>query len=108
MTSSRRMEPTVTKLVDLSYPITNRAPCTFATADKVPTVTFEEGDSHGLFFVTSRIDNLYSNAGTQIDLPAHLSGVSSTSTKARPLSPTVGDYPIDRFVGQVAVLDFSD
>ncbi len=97
----------MSKIVDLSHPITDKAPCTFGTADKVPIITFEEGDSHGLFFVTSRIDNLYSNAGTQIDFPGHLVGVKPTSAAARTTYSSVGEYPLERFIGKVAVLDFS-
>jgi kynurenine formamidase len=93
---------------DLSWPLTSETPCTFSSSDKVPIATFEEGDSRSLFFVTSRIDNLYSNAGTQVDMPAHLpSSRQRIESDVRPRKATVGEYPIERFVGDVAVLDFS-
>ncbi|WP_163512190.1 cyclase family protein [Fodinicola acaciae] len=88
-------------LYDLSHPVNDVGPCTFATNDKRPRVSFEEGDSHGHLFITSRIDNLYSNTATHVDLPGHL--VES----ARFGWPTVGQIPIDRFIGPCAILDFS-
>jgi kynurenine formamidase len=91
-------------IFDLSHPVTDELPCTFSVADKIPQLSFEEGDSHGTYFVTSRLDNLYSNAGTQIDFPEHLAEVAA----GRPdLPPTVGAYPLERFVGPCAIVDFS-
>lgn len=84
---------------DLSHPIRNEPPCTFTSVDKVPTVYFEEGDSHGEVFITSRIDNLFSNLCTHIDFPGHIPNRTGPSLKL------VGEYPIERFVGSVAVLD---
>lgn len=88
-------------IVDLSHPIRNQPPCTFTTVDKVPSVYFEEGDSHGDVFITSRIDNLYSNLCTHIDFPGHI------PDRTGPDLRTVGEYPIERFVGDVAIVDVS-
>lgn len=88
-------------LHDLSHPIRCQPVCTFSPTDQVPRVTFEEGDSHGISFITSRLDNLRSNVGTHLDLPGHLLDT------ARAAWPTVGQMPLQRFVGPCAVLDFS-
>ncbi len=93
------MQAVTSKIFDLSHPILDKAPCSFGTADKVPVVTFEEGDSHGTFFVTSRLDNLYSNAGTQIDFPGHLSCEIHPHDTGLPTYHTVGEYPLERFIG---------
>ena len=89
------------QIFDLSHPITDQPPCTFRTADATPWVRFSEGESHGVFFITSRVDNLYSNICTHIDFPGHLSEFGNKFRKS------IGAYPLDRFVGDVAVLDFS-
>jgi kynurenine formamidase len=91
----------MTHLYDLSHPITDSGSCTFSTNDKRPVVTFEEGGSHGVSFVTSRIDNLYSNTATHVDLPGHLVDAGSRGWD------TVGQIPVDHFIGDCAILDFS-
>lgn len=90
-----------TQIYDLSHPIREKPPCTFRTADAVPQVRYSEGESHGVFFITSRVDNLYSNTCTHIDFPGHLSEFGSRFYQS------VGAYPVDRFVGPVAIFDFS-
>ncbi|MGH9928036.1 MAG: cyclase family protein [Pyrinomonadaceae bacterium] len=89
------------RLFDLSHPITDNPPCTFRTADAIPKVRFSEGESHGVFFITSQVENLYSNTCTHIDFPGHLSEFGSR------FLDSIGAYPIERFVGNVAILDFS-
>jgi kynurenine formamidase len=89
------------QIFDLSHPITQEPPCTFRTTNSTPQLRFSEGESHGVFFITSRVDNLYSNTCTHIDFPGHLSEFGSKFRES------VGAYPLDRFVGQVAILDFS-
>jgi kynurenine formamidase len=88
-------------IIDLSHPIIDAPPCSFALADKQPRLTFEEGDSHGTYFVTSSIDHLPSNLCTHIDFPGHL----AHSTREE-MQRTVGAYDLGRFVGDVVVLDF--
>jgi kynurenine formamidase len=92
------MEPT---LVDLSHPITDKPSCSFSLVDRVPRVAFEEGDSHGMFFITSHIDNLGSNICTHIDFPGHLMSLGPEENWM------VGEYPLGRFVGPVLICDVS-
>lgn len=89
------------RIFDLSQPIREETPCTFRTASAVPQVRYSEGESHGVIFITSRIDNLHSNTCTHIDFPGHLSEFGSRFYNS------VGAYPLSRFVGPVAILDFS-
>lgn len=88
--------------LDLSHPITDNPSCTFNVIDITPKVRFLEGESHGAFFITSKIDNLFSNFCTHIDFPGHLSELGSRYHE------TVGSYPIDKFIGNVICLDFSN
>lgn len=88
-------------VVDLSHPITGEAPCSFSLVDSRPKLSFEEGESQGISFITSRLNNLHSNTGTHIDFPGHLPGLGDLSF------PSVGEYPVDRFIGKVLILDVS-
>jgi kynurenine formamidase len=88
-------------LYDLSHPIVSGPNCTFSVVDTKPRPTFEEGDSHGMFFITSRIDNLHSNVATHIDFPGHLDGTASGAVSS------IGEYPVERFIGRTLVLDVS-
>ncbi|HEX5705514.1 MAG TPA: cyclase family protein [Pyrinomonadaceae bacterium] len=89
------------EFIDLSHPILDQPPCTFSINNPLPEVRFTEGESHGVFFVTSVVNNLYSNTCTHIDFPGHISEYASRFYE------TVGKYPIERFIGSVAILDFS-
>lgn len=89
------------RIIDVSHPIRDADPCSFGTSDNRPSISYEEGESHGVFFITSRVDNLHSNTCTHIDFPGHLSGM------AEKFGDSIGKYPVERFVGSVAVLDFS-
>jgi len=88
-------------LLDLSHRILDKSPCTFGTVDMTPKVTFTEGESQGTHFITSCVDNLHANLCTHIDFPGHLADMGGR------FAHTIGDYPVDRFVGPVAILDFS-
>jgi len=94
------IELTQEVVYDLSHPILDQPPCTFATVDKVPEVMVHRGDSSGEDFLTSVVSNLYQNNGTHIDLPGHLPGAGGDELM-------VGEYPPERFVGKVLVLDVS-
>jgi len=89
------------QVIDISQPINNRPSCSFALVDTVPRLSFEEGDSHGVTFVTSRLDNFRTNTCTHIDFPGHLASLGRQFPKA------VGHYPIERFIGPVFILDVS-
>lgn len=88
-------------IIDLSHPIRSDMPCTFSLVDSRPVISFTEGDSHGMLFITSRIDNLHSNLCTHIDFPGHISEISKS------FFSSIGEYPISRFVGKALILDFS-
>jgi kynurenine formamidase len=88
-------------LYDLSHPITSEGSCTFARTDARPAATFQEGDSHGYFFIASALHNLGSNLCTHIDFPGHTLG-GAVKPKL------VGEYSIEHFAGNVAILDFRD
>ncbi len=90
------------QLMDLSHPITDHPSCSFQMLDTTPQVSFQEGDAHGVFFVTTRLDNLMLNLCTHIDFPGHL------HTYENKFLQSVGEYPLDRFIGAVAVIDVSD
>jgi kynurenine formamidase len=89
------------KYYDLSHPITEQPACSFSVIDTIPKVRFMEGESHGVFFITSKIDNLFSNFCTHIDFPGHISELGSR------YYDSIGRYPIERFTGQTVCLDFS-
>lgn len=89
------------QIIDLSRPITTQPSCSFSVIDSSPLMTFEEGESHGVTFVTSRLDNLHSNTCSHIDFPGHLSSLG------RKFPRPIGAYPVDRFVGKVLVCDFA-
>jgi kynurenine formamidase len=88
------------QIIDISHPI-QRQPCSFGVIDTTPQISFEEGESHGVCFITSRVDNLHSNTCTHIDFPGHLANLG------RKFPKSVGMYPIERFVGRAFVADFS-
>lgn len=88
-------------MLDLSRVITDEPPCSFASADRPPTASFTEGDAHGLFFVTSRLDAA-STLGTHISFPGRLSRAGENHHRM------IGEYPLDRFVGPALVVDVSD
>lgn len=88
-------------IIDLSHPITDKPSCSFSLADRIPKVSFEEGDAHGMFFITSHIDNLGSNVCTHIDFPGHLASLNSDD------GVLTGQYPVERFIGPVLVCDVS-
>lgn len=90
---------------DLSHAITDQQPCTFTVADKCPQVSFEEGEAHGMFFVTSHVDNLSLNTCTHIDFPGHLPHIAERASHEPQL---VGSYPVERFIGPTLVLNVSD
>src|ERR1035438_4519807 len=90
------------QVIDISHPILKSPSCSFAAVDTIPKLSFEEGESHGVTFVTSRVDNLHSNTCTHIDFPGHL------ATLGRKFPKSIGMYPIERFIGQVFIADFCD
>jgi kynurenine formamidase len=90
------------QVIDISHPIQTSPACSFAAVDSVPKLSFEEGDSHGVTFITSRVDNLHSNTCTHIDFPGHLASLG------RKFPKSIGMYPIERFIGQVFIADFSE
>ena len=69
-------------IIDISHPIRSSDPCSFGTSENIPEISYEEGESHGTFFITSRIDNLHSNTCTHIDFPGHLFGLAETFAKS--------------------------
>lgn len=88
-------------VIDASHPIMDQSPCTFGTVNHRPTVSYYEGEAHGISFITSKIDNLYSNTCTHVDFPGHLVGISENAKEA------VGAYPLERFIGKVLIVDVS-
>ena len=86
---------------DLSHPITPDGPCTFVPNEHKPWATFEEGESHGFFFITSCLHNLPSNLSTHMDLPGHI-------VLGGQEPPMVGEQPLSSFSGRVIVLDVRD
>jgi kynurenine formamidase len=89
------------QIIDLSHPIRELPSPIPGTLDNQPNISFEETGAHGYYFITSRIDRLYSNICTHMDFPGHLSSLTSD------VSGPIGKYPVERFIGQVLILDFS-
>lgn len=87
--------------MDLSHPITAAGPCTFVRTDQKPRATFQEGDSHGHFFLTSVLHDLPSNLCTHMDLKGHI--VTSEGHLRM-----VGEYPVDHFIGEAVIIDVRD
>lgn len=88
--------------IDLSRRIQPVASCSYSTTNKVPAVSFEEGDANGIRFISSKIDNLHSNIATHVDLPGHIADRPSW------LAPRVADIPLERFIGEAVIIDVSD
>jgi kynurenine formamidase len=88
-------------LYDLSHAITTEESCSFSTIDRRPKIFYEEGESQGLRFISSVCDNLHSNTGTHVVAPGYVPGYR------KKYSPSIGSYPIDRFIGSVLVVDCS-
>lgn len=87
-------------IFDLSRAVTGEPPCSFTPMDRHPALSFKEGGSHGIHFLTSEIAHLASNLCTHIDFPGHLASLPGPHRQ-------VGAYELERFVGDVAVLDFT-
>jgi kynurenine formamidase len=90
------------KIYDLSQAITNEDSCSFTIIDRRPSISYEEGESHGFNFITSCVSNLHSNIATHLDFPGFIPGLR------KKFLPSIGEYSVDRFVGRVVVLDFSE
>jgi len=86
------------EIVDLSFAIASDPSCSFEILDTAPQVSFQEGDGGGAISV--RLDNLVMSSYTHVSFPG--------SDPSRPAAgKTVGEYPLERFVGPVAIVDVS-
>jgi kynurenine formamidase len=89
------------RILDLSHPVRSSATCSFEIIDTVPKISFQEGVSHGGGMISARIDNLVMDSYTHLVFPG-------SRPQPRESGRTVGEYPLESFVGPAVVLDVSD
>ncbi len=85
------------RILDLSHPIRSAATCSFEIVDTVPRISFQEGVAQGGGAVSARLDNLVMDSYTHALFPG-----------SRRQGRTVGEYPLESFVGPAVVVDVSD
>lgn len=77
------------EIVDLSHQIRNTPPCTLIqNAENIATAATVHGESVGVVFRTTKVNNLYLNNGTHIDFPGHLNEINNCQT--------IGEYKIEK------------
>jgi kynurenine formamidase len=89
------------RILDLSHPVRNAATCSFEVVDSVPQISFQEGIAHGGGAISARIDNLVMDSYTHVVLPGSRRQSGSSER-------TVGEYPLESFVGPAVVVDVAD
>ncbi len=89
------------RILDLSHPIRSAATCSFEIIDTVPKISFQEGVAHGGGAISARIDNLVMDSYTHVIFPG-------SRRHPRESGRTVGEYPLESFVGPAVVVDVSD
>src|SRR5690242_9486637 len=94
------------ELIDLSHPISNLTCCTFNKDDIIPKLSFLEATNAGTFYIDSQLDNLNLSFGTHICFPGSLPS-NKVNLNTTQFIKKVGDYPLNRFVGNILILDFS-
>ena len=89
------------EIVDLSHHIGNTPPCTLIqTGENIATTETEHGESVGVLFRTTKVNNLYLNYGTHIDFPGHLHEINDCKK--------IGEYKIEKFIAEAVIVDVSD
>jgi len=91
------------EIVDLTHDIDMRLPCTFTSQNLDPMLAqVIRGQSIGLNFHTTCLDNFYMNYGTHIDFPMHLEDLKEAHKKS------IGRYELEKFVAETVVIDVRD
>lgn len=89
------------EIIDLTHEINNDPPCTLLPlAYNIVHAQEDTGESVGVTFRTTRLNNLHLNHGTHIDFPGHVRDIKTTKK--------VGDYTIDKFIAETIVIDVSE
>jgi kynurenine formamidase len=89
------------EIIDLSHELVmNRSCCYSTNPDNTIHPGHYTGQSRGVTFLTTRLDNFYLNYGTHIDFPGHLIGEGKNRS--------IGSYELTRFISEAIIVDVRD